>query len=39
MTTGVKGRSYVQTDEEYVMSRECHWKNVLLTRDFGYNIN
>lgn len=25
--------------DEYIVSRESHWKNVLLSREFGYNSN
>jgi hypothetical protein len=28
-----------KTGEEYILQRESHWKNVLLTREFGYNDN
>ncbi len=27
------------TSDETVIARECHWKNVLLTREHGYNRN
>ena len=29
----------LNTSEDYAFSREVHWKNVLLTRKFGYNKN
>ncbi len=29
----------LNTSEDYAFSREGHWKNVLLTRKFGYNKN
>jgi GIY-YIG catalytic domain len=28
-----------QTDKKIVLARERHWKEVLLTREFGYNAN
>lgn len=27
----------LNASEEYVFSRECHWKDALLTRKYGYN--
>ncbi len=27
------------TDDQIIIERECYWKNVLRTRDFGYNDN
>ena len=27
------------TDDEYVLKRESYWKNVLKSREFGYNEN
>jgi hypothetical protein len=29
----------LNASQEHVFSRECHWKDVLLTRQFGYNSN
>lgn len=29
----------MKTDDKVVISRESYWKNVLLSRDFGYNKN
>jgi len=26
-------------NKDYIIQREQHWKNVLLTKDFGYNKN
>lgn len=31
-------RAFITSDEE-IIERENHWKNVLLTREFGYNKN
>jgi hypothetical protein len=25
--------------KEYITARECHWKDALLTRQYGYNSN
>ncbi len=27
------------TDKDYIIQREQHWKNILLTKEFGYNMN
>ena len=27
------------TDKNYIIQREQHWKNILLTKEFGYNKN
>jgi len=27
------------TDDQTIILRECWWKSVLQTREFGYNIN
>lgn len=29
----------INASSEYILSRECHWKSVLLSREFGYNYN
>jgi len=29
----------INSNDDHIFSREAHWKNVLLSRDFGYNIN
>jgi hypothetical protein len=29
----------INANAEYIIGRECHWKDVLLTRDFGLNSN
>jgi hypothetical protein len=29
----------INASSEYIISRECHWKDVLLSREFGYNHN
>jgi hypothetical protein len=29
----------MSTPDEAVIARECHWKNVLLSRRHGYNKN
>lgn len=29
----------LNASKEYVTTRECHWKDVLLTRQYGYNSN
>lgn len=29
----------INADKDYIISRESHWKNVLLTREFGLNWN
>jgi hypothetical protein len=29
----------INASPDYVISRECHWKNVLMTREFGLNSN
>ena len=29
----------INSGSDYIISRECHWKNVLLSREFGYNHN
>ncbi len=29
----------LNANEEFVISRESHWKDVLRTREFGYNMN
>ena len=29
----------LNANDDYVISRESHWKNVLKTREFGYNSN
>jgi hypothetical protein len=29
----------INTDKDEIIRRETHWKNVLLSREFGYNIN
>ena len=29
----------INAGSEYIISRESHWKDVLLSRDFGYNHN
>jgi len=29
----------INASPDYVISRECHWKEVLLSREFGYNDN
>jgi len=29
----------INASDEYIISREAHWKNVLCSREFGYNIN
>ncbi len=29
----------LQDSVEEICARECHWKNVLLSREFGYNAN
>lgn len=29
----------LNSSDEYVIGRECHWKNVLLSREFGLNEN
>jgi hypothetical protein len=29
----------IYSSSEYIISRECHWKNVLLSREYGYNHN
>lgn len=26
-------------EDKFIISRECWWKRVLLTRNFGYNCN
>ncbi len=27
------------TDDEIIIRREAHWKNIMKTREFGYNMN
>ena len=29
----------LNASKDYVISRETHWKNVLRSREFGYNEN
>lgn len=29
----------LNADDTYIIHREAHWKNVLMTREFGYNKN
>jgi hypothetical protein len=29
----------LNASKEYIITRECHWKDALLTRKFGYNEN
>ena len=29
----------INANDEYIISRETHWKNVLCSREFGYNKN
>src|SRR5262245_53551597 len=29
----------INASDEYILSRESHWKDVLLTREFGLNWN
>ena len=29
----------INASSEFIISRECHWKDVLLSREFGYNHN
>jgi hypothetical protein len=29
----------MRTSEKYVLAREGYWKDVLLSREFGYNKN
>lgn len=29
----------INASSEFIISRECHWKNILLSREFGYNHN
>ena len=29
----------INADNDYIISRESHWKDVLLTREFGLNWN
>lgn len=29
----------LNASDDYVISRECHWKEVMKSREFGYNIN
>jgi hypothetical protein len=29
----------INANDEYIISREAHWKNVLCSREFGYNKN
>ena len=34
----LEARTQITSDEE-IIEREGHWKNILLTREFGYNKN
>lgn len=29
----------INASPDFIVSRECHWKKVLLSREFGYNYN